>query len=448
MSERHRQFQAPHAQPDVNIAADGTFEGYASLFNREDLGHDVVLPGAFRETLARRGAAGVKMLFQHNPAEPIGVWDTLVEDARGLFVRGRLMPDVARSREVLSLMRAGAIDGLSIGFQAVKARRDRARGVRNIEKIDLWEISVVTFPMLPEARVFAVSPKHQVPASLASRNVASHCAATDIQAAAARMRHRLDRHSRELARFDPHVLPEASALASQLAGERVLVNLMRLAALEQKRFNPGQLRVPAGETGGGQWTDGDGSTPDAFDDAAIESGDPADETDDDLTWTETDRETLLHLAASSGKPLPPGAIRSLYRDSTGHHLLPLAEVQLRSNILSPDAVDILSRRTLGSSGQLKDQSDPANPHRGRSAEHRAYSAGVNELTDRFIKDNGIDKANPMTREQAVRLGDAIDNSRDPRIRSFNDAVKSYIGQRSGRRGSGRSGSRGGGRGHE
>lgn len=136
-----------------SVADDGAFEGYASLFNREDLGRDIVLPGAFRDTLAARGTSGIRMLFQHNPAEPIGIWEALHEDAKGLFTRGRLMPTVARAREVLSLMRGGALDGLSIGFRTVKAHRDRLRGVRRIEKIDLWEISVVTFPLLPEARI-------------------------------------------------------------------------------------------------------------------------------------------------------------------------------------------------------------------------------------------------------------------------------------------------------
>lgn len=136
-----------------NVAADGGFEGYASLFGREDLGRDVVLRGAFSESLAQRGTRGVRMLFQHDPAQPIGVWDELHEDQKGLYARGRLMADVAKAREVMSLMKAGALDGLSIGFKALKAKRDAGSGVRRIEKVDLWEISVVTFPMLPDARV-------------------------------------------------------------------------------------------------------------------------------------------------------------------------------------------------------------------------------------------------------------------------------------------------------
>ena len=137
------------------VALDGVFEGYASLFNKADLGHDIVLPGAFRASLATRGATGIKMLYQHDPATPIGVWLKAHEDARGLFVRGRLMTEVAKAREVLALMRTGALDGLSIGFRMVKGARDRF-GVRRLEKIDLWEISVVTFPMQTDARVTAV----------------------------------------------------------------------------------------------------------------------------------------------------------------------------------------------------------------------------------------------------------------------------------------------------
>jgi uncharacterized protein len=135
------------------VAPDGTFSGYASLFHAEDMGRDIVLPGAFRDSLAERGAAGIKLLYQHNPAEPIGVWDFLKEDSRGLLARGRLMLAVARAREVLALMRAGALDGLSIGFRAVTGRRDAKTGIRRLARIDLWEISIVTFPLLPEARV-------------------------------------------------------------------------------------------------------------------------------------------------------------------------------------------------------------------------------------------------------------------------------------------------------
>jgi uncharacterized protein len=138
------------------VEADGSFSGYASIFGETDLNRDVVEPGAFLKSLRRRGAGGVPMLFQHDPATPIGVWEEIREDRRGLFVRGRLMPEVAKAREVLALMRAGAIDGLSIGFRTVRGRTDARTGVRRLLEVDLWEISVVTFPMLPAARVSMV----------------------------------------------------------------------------------------------------------------------------------------------------------------------------------------------------------------------------------------------------------------------------------------------------
>lgn len=139
-----------------DVGVDGAFEGYASLFGIADQGQDVVIAGAFRASLARRGASGVKMLWQHDPAMPIGVWDEIVEDARGLFVAGRLDLGVLKARELHALMRSGAVDGLSIGFKTERARRDAATGVRRLLEVDLWEISLVTFPMLPQARVSVV----------------------------------------------------------------------------------------------------------------------------------------------------------------------------------------------------------------------------------------------------------------------------------------------------
>jgi HK97 family phage prohead protease len=141
------------------VEADGTFSGYASLFGAVDLGKDLVERGAFAKALRERGAAGIRMLFQHDPANPIGTWSEIREDRRGLFVRGRLTTDVARAREVHALMRAGALDGLSIGFRTVKARRESATGIRRILEADLWEISVVTFPMLPGARIETVKSR-------------------------------------------------------------------------------------------------------------------------------------------------------------------------------------------------------------------------------------------------------------------------------------------------
>lgn len=137
------------------VTSDGAFSGYASLFGVEDQGHDVVMPGAFGLSLAKRGAHGIRMLFQHDPAQPIGAWEEIREDARGLFVCGRIIAEAARGADLLALMRGGALDGLSIGFRARRSQRDAATGQRRLYDIDLWEISIVTFPMLPGARVIA-----------------------------------------------------------------------------------------------------------------------------------------------------------------------------------------------------------------------------------------------------------------------------------------------------
>jgi HK97 family phage prohead protease len=138
------------------LAPDGGVEGYASLFGEVDSARDMVMPGAFAHTLKQRGLRKIPMLFQHDPSEPIGVWLDLQEDFRGLRARGRLIPDVARARELLSLMRAGAIDGLSIGYRTQRAQIDPKSRVRRLYQVDLWEISVVTFPLLNGARVSAV----------------------------------------------------------------------------------------------------------------------------------------------------------------------------------------------------------------------------------------------------------------------------------------------------
>ncbi|PVM92082.1 HK97 family phage prohead protease [Caulobacter radicis] len=126
-------------------------EGYASLFWTRDLNDDVTAAGAFRQSLE---AGPIRMLHQHDEAEPVGVWDEAFEDARGLFVRGRIITATPRGRLVAALVKAGALDGLSIGFRQVKARRDGR--LRVLSRVDLWEVSIVTFPMLPAARLAVV----------------------------------------------------------------------------------------------------------------------------------------------------------------------------------------------------------------------------------------------------------------------------------------------------
>ena len=136
--------------------ATGTFAGYASLFGVPDLGGDVVMKGAFRRSLASVARKASSCSSSTIPSQPIGVWLSIVEDHRGLYVQGRLMPEIAKAREVLALMRAQALDGLSIGFRTVKGSRDPTTGLRRLHEIDLWEVSVVTFPMQPDARISAV----------------------------------------------------------------------------------------------------------------------------------------------------------------------------------------------------------------------------------------------------------------------------------------------------
>ncbi len=131
--------------------------GYASLFWTRDLNDDVTAAGAFADSLARTGAAGVRMLCQHDGDHPVGVWDEIVEDARGLFVRGRILDITPQGRLCAALVRAGAMDGLSIGFRAARARPDESGRLRVLTQVELWEVSIVTFPMLPGARIESAS---------------------------------------------------------------------------------------------------------------------------------------------------------------------------------------------------------------------------------------------------------------------------------------------------
>ncbi len=146
-------------RPRTILSPDGTIEGYASLFGEIDQARDMVMPGAFRQTLKTRGVRRIPMLFQHDPAEPVGIWLELREDHRGLYARGRLIPDVMRGKELLALLRAGALDGLSIGFKTVKGRIDPKTRIRKLDAVELWEISIVTFPLLNGARVHAVKER-------------------------------------------------------------------------------------------------------------------------------------------------------------------------------------------------------------------------------------------------------------------------------------------------
>jgi hypothetical protein len=144
------------AQSELSVRLDGQITGYASLFDVADLGNDIMARGAFRKSLSNRGSRSIRMLFQHDPDRPIGVWEIVREDHKGLFVRGKISQQTALGRDVLALVRDGALEGLSIGFKTVRSRSRGSKELRELLEVDLWEISIVTFPMLPGARIESV----------------------------------------------------------------------------------------------------------------------------------------------------------------------------------------------------------------------------------------------------------------------------------------------------
>lgn len=137
------------------IDKDGRFSGYASVFNVVDNHNDIIVRGAFAETLKERGKS-IKLLWQHRQDEPIGMFDRIFEDEMGLYVEGRLLLDVGRAREAYALLKQGAISGLSIGYSPVQYKIDSGNGTRILSAIELWEISLVTFPANAAAAVTVV----------------------------------------------------------------------------------------------------------------------------------------------------------------------------------------------------------------------------------------------------------------------------------------------------
>lgn len=142
----------------------GLFQGYGSIFGNKDLGGDIIEDGAFAKSIGKKGAKAVKLLYQHKSDEPIGVFDEIIEDKKGLRVKGRLAMGTQRGREVHELMKMGALDGLSIGYRVDPkgVEYDEKGKTRRIKSVDLMEISAVTFPMNPKARVSAVKTDRTV----------------------------------------------------------------------------------------------------------------------------------------------------------------------------------------------------------------------------------------------------------------------------------------------
>lgn len=136
---------------EIKATAEGVIEGYGSVFGNTDSYGDIVVAGAFAETL--KGGRAPAMLWQHNPDEPIGVWTEVREDKRGLVVKGQLALGTQRGREALELIKMGALSGLSIGYSTVRSSYDEQSGIRSLLELDLWEVSPVTFPANDAARI-------------------------------------------------------------------------------------------------------------------------------------------------------------------------------------------------------------------------------------------------------------------------------------------------------
>lgn len=135
---------------------DGQFEGYASVFGDKDQGYDIVAAGAFGDSLVKRPAAKVKMLFQHRTDVILGQWLEMREDAKGLYVKGQLFLEDDQAKKVHLWMRKGQLDGLSIGYRTIRHEFDEELGIRRLLELELREVSLVTFPMLESATVSLV----------------------------------------------------------------------------------------------------------------------------------------------------------------------------------------------------------------------------------------------------------------------------------------------------
>lgn len=145
---------------------DGTVEGYGSVFGVRDNYDDVIAKGAFIQSLKDHKAAGTMpaMLWQHDADKPIGVWTEMVEDDKGLRIKGQLAMETVKGKEAHALLKMGALNGLSIGFMSKEWAYDRDTEVRTLTAIDLWEVSLVTFPANEKARVTNVKSADELQA--------------------------------------------------------------------------------------------------------------------------------------------------------------------------------------------------------------------------------------------------------------------------------------------
>jgi len=138
-----------------SIEENGIFSGYGSVFGNEDLGGDIVAKGAFTESIKNHANNKTMpaMLWQHNPDDVIGKYTKMAEDEHGLYVEGQLCMDTVKGREAYALLKMGAMSGLSIGYVPKKWEWDDENYTRTLKEVDLWETSIVTFPMNDKARI-------------------------------------------------------------------------------------------------------------------------------------------------------------------------------------------------------------------------------------------------------------------------------------------------------
>jgi HK97 family phage prohead protease len=145
-------------QLEIRAAEDGTVEGYGSVFDVQDSYADVIEKGAFAKSISTHKSAKSMpaMLWQHDSSQPIGVWTSMSEDDNGLRVTGRLAMDTVKGKDAHALLKMGALNGLSIGFMTKQYRYDEETDIRTLTEVDLWEVSLVTFPANTQARVTQV----------------------------------------------------------------------------------------------------------------------------------------------------------------------------------------------------------------------------------------------------------------------------------------------------
>ena len=144
------------------VSDDGLFSGYASVFDNVDSYGDIVRKGAFVESIGEWEAKGKMppILWNHDPSDPIGIYTKMQEDDKGLYVEGKLLiDDVPRAKQTHALMKAGVIDGLSIGYRVKEYLYNVDEEVTDLIKLSLREVSIVTFPANPETRIEAVKSR-------------------------------------------------------------------------------------------------------------------------------------------------------------------------------------------------------------------------------------------------------------------------------------------------